>query len=83
MSPGAIWPASIAAEAADWLAHPERLAGMRNDLRSLRGRPGAVAALAAMVQELLPLSSRPKTSRLETTLLPITPQVAVADQELS
>ncbi len=80
---GAIQPATIAAEAADWLAHPERLAGMRNDLRSLRGRPGAVAALAAMVQELLPLSSRPKTSRLETALLPITPQVAVADQELS
>ena len=79
---GAIQPASIAAEAADWLAHPERLAGMRNDLRSLRGRPGAVAALAAMVQELLPLSSRPKTSRLETALPPIRPQAAVADQEL-
>jgi hypothetical protein len=55
---------------------------MRNDLRSLRGRPGAVAALAAMVQELLPLSSRPKTSRLETALPPIRPQAAVADQEL-
>ncbi|MFZ9851104.1 MAG: glycosyl transferase [Vulcanococcus sp.] len=51
---GAITPAEIAAEAADWLAHPERLAGMRDDLRSLRGQPGAVAALAAMVRELLP-----------------------------
>ncbi|MCX5966043.1 MAG: glycosyl transferase [Cyanobacteria bacterium] len=83
---GAILPATIAAEAADWLAHPERLAGMRDDLRSLRGRPGAVAALAAMVQELLPLSSRPKaslpeTSLPETALSPITPQAAVADQE--
>jgi hypothetical protein len=53
---GAIEPASIAAEAAEWLAQPLRLAGMRDDLRSLRGRPGAVAALAAMVQELLPRS---------------------------
>ena len=78
---GAIQPATIAAEAADWLAHPERLAGMRDDLRSLRGRPGAVAALAAMVQELLPLSSRPKASLPETALSPITPQAAVADQE--
>ena len=51
---GAITPAEIAAEAADWLAHPERLEGMRDDLRSLRGQPGAVAALAAMVRELLP-----------------------------
>ena len=54
---GAIEPASIAAEAADWLAQPQRLAGLRDDLRSLRGQPGAVAALAAMVQELLPPST--------------------------
>ena len=51
---GAITPAQIAEEAADWLAHPDRLAGMREDLRSLRGQPGAVAALAGMVRELLP-----------------------------
>jgi lipid A disaccharide synthetase len=51
---GAITPEAIAAEAADWLEHPQRLAGMRDDLRSLRGRPGAVAALAALVRELLP-----------------------------
>jgi hypothetical protein len=51
---GAIQPAEIAAEAADWLAHPQRLAGMRADLRGLRGRPGAVAALAELVQGLLP-----------------------------
>jgi lipid A disaccharide synthetase len=50
---GSITPAQIAEEAADWLGHPERLAGMRDDLRSLRGQPGAVAALAGMVQELL------------------------------
>jgi lipid A disaccharide synthetase len=51
---GAITPAQIAAEAADWLANPERLAGMRADLQSLRGRPGAVAALAEQVEQLLP-----------------------------
>jgi hypothetical protein len=51
---GAITPAGIAEEADDWLSHPERLRGQRDDLRSLRGQPGAVAALAAMVQELLP-----------------------------
>jgi hypothetical protein len=51
---GAITPEIIAAEAADWLAAPERLQGMRADLRGLRGQPGAVASLAALVQELLP-----------------------------
>ncbi|MEB3321896.1 MAG: glycosyl transferase [Synechococcaceae cyanobacterium] len=51
---GPIRPERIAAEAAGWLAEPARLAGMREDLRSLRGRPGAVAALAEMVGNLLP-----------------------------
>jgi lipid A disaccharide synthetase len=51
---GPILPQEIAAEAADWLSHPDRLAGQREDLRSLRGQPGAVAALAAMVTDLLP-----------------------------
>ena len=54
---GTITPAEIAAEAADWLAHPQRLEGMRDDLRSLRGQPGAVAALAGMVRELLPAAT--------------------------
>lgn len=31
---------------------------MRADLRSLRGQPGAVASLAALVQELLPPDAR-------------------------
>ena len=53
---GPITPQQIAAEAADWLDQPVRLEGMRDDLRSLRGQPGAVAALAAMVRELLPAS---------------------------
>jgi hypothetical protein len=51
---GPIEPAQIAAEAADWLEHPDRLAAMAADLRSLRGAPGAVAAVAAMVRGLLP-----------------------------
>ncbi|MEA5474781.1 glycosyl transferase, partial [Synechococcus sp. CCY9201] len=42
------------AEAADWLDHPARLAGLRDDLRSLRGQPGAVASLAELVRGLLP-----------------------------
>ena len=54
---GTINPAEIAAEAADWLAQPKRLEGMRDDLRSLRGQPGAVASLAAMVRELLPAAA--------------------------
>ena len=51
---GAITPEQIADEAAAWLHQPERLEHMRNDLRSLRGQPGAVAALAGMVRQLLP-----------------------------
>ena len=60
---GAITPESIAAEAADWLAAPDRLEGMRADLRSLRGQPGAVASLAALVQELLPPELLPPGAR--------------------
>lgn len=51
---GAITPDQISAEAADWLAQPERLAGVREDLRSLRGQPGALDSLARMVRDLLP-----------------------------
>ena len=51
---GAISPEAIAGEAREWLEQPQRLAGMRDDLRSLRGQPGAVAALAALVENLLP-----------------------------
>ncbi|MEB3243422.1 MAG: glycosyl transferase [Cyanobacteriota bacterium] len=51
---GAITPELIAAEAADWLAQPERLESVRAELRGLRGEPGAVASLARMVESLLP-----------------------------
>lgn len=52
-------PQQIAAEAADWLDAPVRLDGMRDDLRSLRGPAGAVAALTDLVEELLPPDLRP------------------------
>jgi hypothetical protein len=52
---GAITPEQIAAEVQQWLADPARLAGMAEDLRRLRGAPGAVAALANLVVELLPV----------------------------
>jgi lipid A disaccharide synthetase len=56
---GPITPEQIAAEATQWLAEPSRLAAMARDLRSLRGGPGAVAALADLVGELLPAQQRP------------------------
>ena len=51
---GAITPEQIAVEASDWLQQPERLQGQREDLRALRGQPGAVSALAQEVRDLLP-----------------------------
>jgi lipid A disaccharide synthetase len=51
---GPVTPAQIAVEAADWLADPQRLAGIRQELRQLRGQPGALASLAQMVRDLLP-----------------------------
>ena len=51
---GSITPAGIATEAAQWLRQPEKLAVMRENLRSLRGRPGAVQSLAEMVVDLVP-----------------------------
>ena len=50
---GVITPQQIAEESAAWLAAPQRLAAMQQDLRSLRGRPGAVAAMGDMIGELL------------------------------
>jgi hypothetical protein len=59
---GCITPAGIAAEAAQWLRNPEKLALMRDDLRSLRGKPGAVKSLAEMIVDLVP----PGTIQLRT-----------------
>jgi hypothetical protein len=49
---GAITPEQIALEAADWLDQPRRLEGLRRELRSLRGEPGAVEAVARMILRL-------------------------------
>ncbi len=57
---GAITPAAIAVEAAEWLAQPQHLDGMRDDLRSLRGPSGAVARLADLIEALLPGSGSPR-----------------------
>ncbi|MGB1775613.1 MAG: glycosyl transferase [Synechococcus sp.] len=51
---GAITPDEIASEAAMWLDSPDRLEAQREDLRALRGQPGAVAALADEVRQQLP-----------------------------
>ncbi|WP_320673480.1 glycosyl transferase [Prochlorococcus sp. MIT 1341] len=55
---GRITPRLIAEEAAAWLASPERLSGQREDLRSLRGKPGAVKALTNEVCSFLPKTYR-------------------------
>jgi hypothetical protein len=52
---GPITPDQIAAEAADWLDHPQTLKAIREELRGLRGQPGALASLAEMVRDLLPV----------------------------
>lgn len=68
---GSLTPVAIAQEAADWLDQPQRLEGMREDLRSLRGQPGAVAALAALVRQLLlSPSPGPRASALSAAPAP-------------
>ena len=47
---GKIYPQQIAQEAAEWLSSPKRLYGQQEDLRSLRGQPGAVEK---MTQEIM------------------------------
>ncbi len=49
---GKILPSEIAFEAAQWLESPERLKGQKEDLKSLRGKPGAVEL---MVKEIIKL----------------------------
>ena len=50
---GRLTPNQIAKEAAQWLNSPTRLLGQKEDLRSLRGQPGAVEAMAEEVIKLL------------------------------
>ena len=51
---GKITPKDIANEANDWLNSPKRLEGQREDLRALRGKPGAIKL---MVKEIIDLMS--------------------------
>lgn len=50
---GALRAEDIAAEALDYLAHPQQLAAMSDRLRQVRGRPGAAHRLAVMIAETL------------------------------
>ena len=51
---GKILPKDIAKEAAHWIQSPERLKGQKEDLRSLRGKPGAVDAMTKEIIDLIP-----------------------------
>ncbi len=51
---GNIKPNQIATEAASWLNSPKRLQGLKEDLESLRGKPGAIEAITKLIIKLLP-----------------------------
>ena len=53
---GNLKPEEIAIEAAEWITSPNRLKGQKEDLQSLRGKPGAVEAMTKEVLSLLPKS---------------------------
>ena len=53
---GKLHPRIIAKETIEWLKSPERLQGQKDDLRSLRGKPGAINAMSKMIINLLPKS---------------------------
>lgn len=50
---GLLSPGAIAAQAQAYLTQPDRLAQMRQDLRAVRGQPGAAQKLVQLVQEEL------------------------------
>ncbi len=50
---GRLQPKAVAAIAADFLDHPDKLQQMRDKLRNVRGEPGAAQKLAAIVVEEL------------------------------
>jgi lipid A disaccharide synthetase len=51
---GQLDPVAVAAVAIGWLEEPETLDRMRNQLRQVRGEPGAAEKLVQIVQSLLP-----------------------------
>ncbi len=50
---GNLSPGDIAEEASDWLSSPQRLIGQKEDLQSLRGKPGAVNEFTDEVCKLI------------------------------
>lgn len=46
---GRLQPEDVAAVALDWLNHPDKLAAVADDLRSVRGEPGAAKKLVDLV----------------------------------
>ena len=53
---GNLKPLDIAIETAEWLKSPARLRGQKEDLQSLRGKPGAIEAMSKEILKLLPKS---------------------------
>ena len=53
---GRLTPQQVADQALEYLQHPERLAAMRQELRSVRGESGAAAKLADMVVDCVKTS---------------------------
>ena len=51
---GHIIPKEIAKEAIEWINSPVRLSGQKEDLRSLRGKPGATTKMIKEIIDLLP-----------------------------
>ena len=50
---GNILPRDIAIEANDWINSPTRLIGQKEDLRSLRGKPGAIKIMVKEIKNLI------------------------------
>jgi lipid A disaccharide synthetase len=50
---GALDPQVIALQVLDYLDHPDQLAAMRQNLRAVRGQPGAADKIAQIVRELV------------------------------
>lgn len=50
---GKLEPQSVAELVIDYLNHPEKLAAMRSQLRSIRGKPGAAQKIAQIVSQQL------------------------------
>jgi lipid A disaccharide synthetase len=50
---GKLYPEEAAEVAIDWLNHPEKLEGIRNRLRQVRGEAGAAQKLVQLVEDVL------------------------------